>query len=91
MVSKDDDDDMMNLNVADGVKYKKDNKCGVEEKITQKVPNKKSEPKIDLKTLSFPQRFIRYNLDKQFSKFLDHMKDITITLPFMDAIRDMPF
>ena len=45
---------------------------------------------LSFKTLPFPQRFIKYNLDKQFGKFLNHMKDITNTIPFMDAIRDMP-
>ena len=48
------------------------------------------EPKVDLKELPFPQRFIRHNLDKRFSKFLNYLKEITITVPFMDAIRDMP-
>ena len=47
-------------------------------------------PKVDVKTLSFPQRFIRQNLDKQFGKFLDYLKEITITIPFADAIRDIP-
>ena len=47
------------------------------------------EPKVDLKALPFPQRFIRHNLNKQFSKFLNYLKEITITVPFMDAIRDM--
>ena len=64
IVIEDDDDGMVNSNVDDGVKDKKDDKCGVEEKTTQEVPNKKGEPKIDFRTLPFPQRFIRYNLDK---------------------------
>ncbi len=33
---------------------------------------------------------MRRNLDKKFGKFLEHLKEITITLPFMDAIKDMP-
>ena len=57
-----DDDTMVNL--KDGEQDKKDDKCGMEEKTTQEVPNKKSEPKIDLRTLPFLQRFIRHNLDK---------------------------
>ena len=89
-VIEDDDDGLVHSNEDDGVKDNKDNKCGVEDKTTQEVPNKKGEPKIDLRTSPFPQRFIRHNLDKQFSKFLDHMKDITITIPFMDAIIAMP-
>ena len=74
------DDDTM-VNSKDGVQDKKDDKSGVEEKTTQEVPNKKSESKIDLRTLPFLQRFITHHLDKQFGKFIDHMKDITITIP----------
>ena len=48
------------------------------------------EPRVDVKTLPFPQRFMRRNLDKQFGKFLNYLKEITITIPFVDAIRDMP-
>ena len=54
MMSEDDDDAMVNLNVDDGVKDKKDDKCGVEENTTQEVPSKKGELKIDLRTLPFP-------------------------------------
>ena len=38
------------------------------------------EPKVDLKALPFPQKFIRYNLDKRFRKLLNYLKKITITL-----------
>ena len=37
-------------------------------------PPKDDEPKVDLKTLPFPQRFIRRNLDKQFDKFLNYLR-----------------
>ena len=33
---------------------------------------------------------MRRSLDKQFGKFLNYLKEITITIPFVDAIRDMP-
>ncbi|XP_015572730.2 uncharacterized protein LOC107260983 [Ricinus communis] len=33
---------------------------------------------------------MRCNLDKQFGKFLDYLREITITIPFVDAIKDMP-
>ena len=89
-MSEHDDDGIVNSKVNDGVKDKKDDKCSVNEKTTQEVPSKQGEPKVDLTTLPFPQRFITCNLDKQFGKFHDHMKDITITIPFIDAIRDMP-
>ena len=52
-MSEDDDDGLMNSKVDDIVKDKKDDKCGMEEKTTQEVPNKKGEPKIDLRTLPF--------------------------------------
>ena len=90
MTIEDDDEDVVKSKIDDGKKDKKNDDCGKNEKTTQEVPNKGSELKIDLRTLPFPQRFIRRNLDKQFGKFLDHMKDITITIPFIDAIRDMP-
>ena len=54
MTIQDDDEGVVNLKIVDGVKDKKDNKYGVEEKSTQEVPNKKGEPKIDLRTLPFP-------------------------------------
>ena len=50
------------------------------------IPPKDDEPRVDVKTLPFPQRFMRHNLDKQFGKFLDYLKEITITIPFVDAI-----
>ena len=66
-MNEDDNKGVMNSKVDNSVKDKKDDKCGVEEKTTQEVPNKKGELKIDLRTLPFPQRFIRNNLDKQNS------------------------
>ena len=64
--------------------------CAKEGKKGNANPPKEDEPKVDLRTLLCPQRFIRRNLDKQFGKFLDYLKEITITIPFVDAIRDMP-
>ena len=63
-MNEDDDEGVVNSNIDDSVKDKKDDKCGVEEKTTQKVPNKKGELKINLRALPFSQRFIRHNLDK---------------------------
>ena len=54
IVIKDDDEGEVDSKVDNGVKDKKDDKCGVEEKSTQEVPNKKGELKIDLRTLPFP-------------------------------------
>ena len=58
-----------------------------------KMQNEKEDttsPKVDIRTLPFPQRYIRRNLDKQFGKFLEYLKEITITIPFAESIRDMP-
>ena len=62
-------------------------------KDESKMQSKKEDatsPKVDIRTLPFHQRYIRHNLDKQFRKFLDYLKEITITIPFAEAIRDMP-
>ena len=37
------------------------------------LPSKNDEPKVDIRTLPFPWRFIRRNLDKQFGKFLNYL------------------
>ena len=49
----------------------KDDVEGVKKgKMEDTTPPKDDEPKVDIKTLPFPQRFIRRSLDKQFGKFL---------------------
>ena len=90
MVNKDDDEGVVDSKVDDGMKGKKDDKYGVEENTNNKEQSKKGEPKVNFRTLPFLQMFIRHNLDKQFGTFLDYMKDMTITIPFIDAVRDMP-
>ena len=79
-----DDDDRVEIEEVDvGSKY--DNKCENKDNKEDVIPPKDDEPRVDVKTLPFPQRFIRCNLDKQFGKFLDYLKEITITRPFVDA------
>ena len=73
----------MSINKQNEEQFKQSNK-------EDALPSKNEEPKVDIKTLPFPQRFIRRNLDKQFGKFLHYLKEITITIPFADVIRDMP-
>ena len=90
VISEDDDEGVADTKVDDSVRDNKDDSCGVKVNNSQEGLSKKDEHKIDLQTLPFPQRFIRCNLDKQFGKFLDHMKDITITIPFLEVIRDIP-
>ena len=72
------------------VSGKKDDECATKSKKGDATLTKEDEPNVDFKTFPFPQRYIRHNLDKQFGKFLDYLKELTITLPFMEAIRDMP-
>ncbi|XP_056697837.1 uncharacterized protein [Spinacia oleracea] len=40
--------------------------------------------------LPYPQIFIRHKLDVQFSKFLDVLRNLHITLPFKEALKQMP-
>ena len=72
------------------VSGKKDDECATKSKKGDATLIKEDKPSVDLKTLPFPQRYIRRNLDKQFGKFLDYLRELTITLPFVEAIRDMP-
>ena len=83
------DDDGVEIKEVDVIN-KNDEKSEKKSNKEDALPSKNEEPKVDIKTLPFPQRFIRQNLDKQFGKFLDYLKEITITIPFADAIRDMP-
>ena len=89
------DDDVVEVEASKGdddvVISSKDDVKGVKKgKKEDAIPPKDDEPKVDFKALPFPQRLIRRSLDKQFSKFLNYLKEITIIVPFMDAIRDMP-
>ena len=63
---------------------------GVKKNKKEDAIPKDDEPKVDFNTLPFPQRFIRRTLDKQFGKFLNYLNEITNTIPFMDAIKDIP-
>ncbi|XP_070025669.1 uncharacterized protein [Nicotiana sylvestris] len=40
--------------------------------------------------LPFPQKLQREKLDKQFSKFLEILKQLYINIPFTDALKQMP-
>ena len=63
------DDDEVEIKEVE-VSGKKDDECATKSKKGDATPPKEDEPKVDFKTLSFPQRYIRHNLDKQFGKFL---------------------
>ena len=82
-----DDDDGVEIEEVDvGSKY--DNKCAKKDNKEDVIQPKDDEPRVDIKTLPFSQRLMRRSLDKQFGKFLDYLKEITIIIPFVDAIRD---
>ncbi|XP_021731497.1 uncharacterized protein LOC110698386 [Chenopodium quinoa] len=38
----------------------------------------------------FPQRFARSRLDSQFGKFLEVVKGLHVSIPFVDAMKEMP-
>ncbi|XP_070043088.1 uncharacterized protein [Nicotiana tomentosiformis] len=78
---------------------KKVNEC--ENKIESKFPKEqknkgKNVQENELITnphsipLPFPQKMNREKLDKQFSKFLDILKQLYINIPFADALTQMP-
>ena len=64
MVNEDENEGVVDLKIDDGMRGTKDYKYGVEEKNNHKESSKQGEPKVDLRTLPFLQRFIRRNLDK---------------------------
>ena len=60
------------------VSNKNDEKSEKKSKNLDTMPPKEDEPKVDLKTLPFPQRYIRRSLDKQFGKFLNLIEPYVI-------------
>ena len=61
----DDDDNGVEIEKVD-VRSKDDDKCMKKGNKKDVIPPKDDEPRVDIKTLPFPQRFMRRNLDKQF-------------------------
>ncbi|KAJ9129000.1 hypothetical protein P3X46_034241 [Hevea brasiliensis] len=67
----------------------------MEEKGSKERENKEEEPKYVapkayMPPLPFPQRFQKVKLDKQFGKFLEVLKSLHVTIPFTDALAQMP-
>ena len=62
-VVDDDDDDGVEIEKVD-VRSKHNDKCVKKGNKEDVMPPKDDEPKVDVKTLPFPQRFMRRNLDK---------------------------
>ena len=86
IVINDDKVEIEEVEVSD----KKDDECAIKSKKGDTIQPKEDEPNVDFKILPFPQQYIRRNLDKQFGKFRNYLKELTITLPFVEAIRDIP-
>ena len=76
------DDDGVEIEEVD-VRSKDDDKSVKKGNKGDVIPPKNDEPRVDVKTLPFSQRLMRHNLDKQFEKFFDYLKEITITIPFV--------
>ncbi|KAI3767638.1 hypothetical protein L2E82_17938 [Cichorium intybus] len=49
-----------------------------------------SSPEPHQPTIPFPQRLKKEKEDKEFKKFLEHLKQLSINIPFVDAITQMP-
>jgi len=47
-------------------------------------------PKPYMPPLLFPQSFAKGKLDSQFGKFLDMLKKLHVSVPFLDALSQMP-
>ena len=69
------DDDEVGIEEEE-VSGKKDDECTTKSKKGDTTLIKEDEPNLDFKTLPFPQRYIRRNLDKQFGKFLNYLKSL---------------
>ncbi|XP_070002793.1 uncharacterized protein LOC142165902 [Nicotiana tabacum] len=71
-------------NKRDSELLKEQNDNGKKVKENELMTNPHSVP------LPFPQKMKRENLDKQFSKFLDILKQLYINIPFTEALTQMP-
>ncbi|XP_021734388.1 uncharacterized protein LOC110701101 [Chenopodium quinoa] len=69
---------------------------GEENTLVEEVNNKQVEKvkererEVYKPKLPYPQKFNRHNLDKQFGKFIEMLRQLHLTLPFTDVIEQMP-
>ncbi|XP_021728387.1 uncharacterized protein LOC110695466 [Chenopodium quinoa] len=62
----------------------------VEEVNKEQVENvKEREREFYKPKLPYPQKFNRHNLDKQFGKFIEMLRQLHLTLPFIDVIEQI--
>ncbi|KAJ9170165.1 hypothetical protein P3X46_018293 [Hevea brasiliensis] len=77
------------------VRIEAEKENSMEEKGSKERESKEEEPKYVapkayIPPLPFPQRFQKAKLDKQFGKFLEVLKSLHVTIPFTDALAQMP-
>ena len=63
------DDDEVGIKEVE-VSGKEDDEHAMKSKRGEAILPKENEPNVDFKTLPFPQRYIRHNLDKQLASSL---------------------
>jgi len=69
---------------------KSENDGKVEGQDEKEVERKNSEEKEIVKPLPYPKTHFRKEKEKQFSRFLDIFKKLEITIPFSEALQQMP-
>lgn len=73
------------------MKDKRDSPTSPREVESEKARDEGEKPLLNANPrLPFPQKFARHALDTQFAKFLDMLEQLHITLPFTDALKQMP-
>ncbi|XP_074572726.1 uncharacterized protein LOC141829209 [Curcuma longa] len=60
------------------------------EEVETATPAGPSEQKSKVKNVPYPQRLLYKERDEEFEKWYERVKDITMEIPFLDAITDMP-
>ncbi|XP_021721516.1 uncharacterized protein LOC110689093 [Chenopodium quinoa] len=61
------------------------------EEVQEKKKNvEKEHEEVRIPDLPYPQKFLRHKMDEQFKKFLDMLKEVHLSIPFTDAITQMP-
>ncbi|XP_021721515.1 uncharacterized protein LOC110689092 [Chenopodium quinoa] len=52
--------------------------------------DEKEREEVRIPNLPYPQKFLRHKMDEQFGKFLEMLKEVHFSIPFTDAIPQMP-
>ncbi|XP_021764012.1 uncharacterized protein LOC110728679 [Chenopodium quinoa] len=58
--------------------------------IEKRVQKEKEKEPTQLQKLPYPHKFVRHKLDVKFGKFLESLKQVHLSIPFTDAIKQMP-